>query len=307
MSIVDFGNELNRTIEGAKNSLFGQGEIAQLTYGAFDVVTTNVDNSTADEITIEFPIGYRADKTTILGTRKYQKDQLRARYAFLALTLLPTNGLLQLITLVEALLFDLIRMVINQHPKKLGEKQQVSLKLVLESKSIDEIRTRAIDELINSVSYKTPREFAEVFASFTGVKLLECPSFHIYIEAKATRDILIHNRGVANDTYLRKAGSHARGHPGQALPVHVQYFLESYEACLKLTEWLEAEFHEQWHSSEYKLRSLEKPSAATSNNAAVTDVLVTDPSKGLIEEANVNNAKSTSIKKTKAKSKAVNV
>jgi hypothetical protein len=35
-----------------------------------------------------------------------------------------------------------------------------------------------------------------------------------------------------------------------ALPVDIPYFLESYEACLQLTEWLESELDQHWHSSE---------------------------------------------------------
>jgi hypothetical protein len=33
------------------------------------------------------------------------------------------------------------------------------------------------------------------------------------------------------------------------LPADVQYFLESYEVCLQLTEWLEEQLHQHWHST----------------------------------------------------------
>jgi hypothetical protein len=45
-----------------------------------------------------------------------------------------------------------------------------------------------------------------------------------------------------------------------ALPVDIRYFLESYEACLQLTEWFEKELHERWHSADFeesKQRQLE--------------------------------------------------
>ncbi|KNZ34495.1 MAG: hypothetical protein AD742_00150 [Methylibium sp. NZG] len=163
---------------------------------------------------------------------------------------MPVNGLVQLVTIVEALLGDVVRTVITRYPQKLGAKRTVSLQLVLEAQTLEDIHLRATDALLNDLSYKSPNEFAESFDSLLSINLLECPAFHRYIEIKATRDIFIHNRGTANDTYARKSGSHAQAKVGRPLPVDIPYFLESYEYCLQLTEWLESELHEHWHSSE---------------------------------------------------------
>jgi hypothetical protein len=104
------------------------------------------------------------------------------------------------------------------------------------------------------MSYKSPGEFADFFGKCVGVNLLECPAFHRYIEVKASRDIFIHNQGVANDIYAKKAASHARVSPGFVLPADAAYFLESYESCLRVSEWLEQELHDHWHSSEFEDR-----------------------------------------------------
>ena len=37
---------------------------------------------------------------------------------------------------------------------------------------------------------------------------------------------------------------------GMVLPADIQYFLESYESCLSMVDWLEKELHEHWHSTE---------------------------------------------------------
>ena len=84
------------------------------------------------------------------------------------------------------------------------------------------------------------------------INLLECPAYHKYIEIKATRDIYIHNKGNANEMYLSKAGSHARVKAEEFLPIDTIYFLESFEACLQITEWLENSLHTVWHSSEFE-------------------------------------------------------
>jgi hypothetical protein len=56
-------------------------------------------------------------------------------------------------------------------------------------------------------------------------------------------------RDLEEERHERKAGSHMRVRAGMNLPADTVYFLESYEACLQFTEWLEAKLHERWHSS----------------------------------------------------------
>ncbi len=252
MTIPNIGNALYRLTSTARYSLFDQGELAQLTYGAFDVAANNVTSSESEVLEISFPVGYLPDKTPILSTRKYKKDELLGRYQHLAFQQLPINSLLQLVTTIEALLGDVVRTVVTRYPKKLGAKRTISLQFVLEAKTLEDIHLRATDSLLNDLFYKSPSEFAEELNSLLSIKLLACPAFHKYIEIKATRDVLIHNRGVTNDTYLRKAGSHARAKADSPLPVDITYFLESYESSLQLTEWLEKELHEHWHSSEFE-------------------------------------------------------
>jgi hypothetical protein len=83
---------------------------------------------------------------------------------------------------------------------------------------------------------------------------LQYPSYHKYIEIKATRDIYIHNLGIANEIYKVKANTLARVEAGQFLPIDTQYFLQSYECCIQITEMLEKELHKIWPSSEYQKR-----------------------------------------------------
>jgi hypothetical protein len=280
MTSPNIGNSLYRLTSEARYSLFDQGELAQLTYGAFDVVANNVTSSESNEIEVSFPVGYRPDKTSILSTKKYGKEQLLARYQHLAFRQLPVNGLLQLVTTIEALLGDVVRTVITRYPQKLGAKRTIALQLVLEAKTLEDIHLRATDSLLNDLSYKSPSEFAEALDSLLSINLLECPAFHKYIEIKATRDIFIHNRGVVNETYIRKTGSHSRAKVDRALPVDITYFLESYESCLQITEWLENELHQHWYSSEleeYRSRSSEATVPSPAQSAALPKVVEVEP------------------------------
>ena len=84
MSSVNLGNQLNAIVALAKRAMFEQGELAQLTYGAFDVAASSAQQMQQEEIELTFPLGYKPDKTTIPGHRKYSKDQLVSKYRFLA-------------------------------------------------------------------------------------------------------------------------------------------------------------------------------------------------------------------------------
>ena len=246
----NLGNHLYRIGDNAKFALFDQGELAQLTYGALNAAATSTQNTDQEEIQVSFPVGYRADKTTIESTRTYKKEELLQRYQHLAYHQLSVNGIVQLITIVEAALSDIIRAVIMKYPKKLGGKRTLPIKSILEASSIQEVHMKATDGFVNELSYKSPADFAASVQIILPINLLECPAFHKYIEVKATRDIFIHNRGVANEVYIRKAGTHARVNERMVLPADIQYFLESYEACIQVIEWLEQELHQHWHSSD---------------------------------------------------------
>ncbi|MGH8604613.1 MAG: hypothetical protein ACREXR_18065, partial [Gammaproteobacteria bacterium] len=97
---------------------------------------------------------------------------------------------------------------------------------------LEDVHLCALDSLLNDLSYKSPKDFAESIDELLSINLLECPAFHRYMEVKVSRDIFIHNRGIANDVYVRKAASHVRVRSGMALPADTVYFLESYEYLL---------------------------------------------------------------------------
>lgn len=53
-----------------------------------------------------------------------------------------------------------------------------------------------------------------------------------YAEVKATRDLVVHNNGVANDAYVRKAGSKARAQDAELIPLDAEYFSQAIQ-CMK--------------------------------------------------------------------------
>lgn len=253
---TNFGNQLNSIVGWAIGKLFNQGELAQLSYNAFNHIATSYKNTTQEEIELSYPIGYFPSRSPILHKYKYKKEELISKYGFLANNQLSINGIYQLVAIVEAMLGDVTRAVILKYPKKIGNKRKINSEMVLAASSITEIHHHTINSILNELSYKSPKDFVEAIKDLISVNFLECPAFHKYIELKATRDIYIHNRGVANEIYCHKADSHARVRLGQNLPVDTIYFLESYEVCIQIAEWLETKLHDIWPSSIYEAKKI---------------------------------------------------
>lgn len=248
-----FGDKLIEIINSSRTQLFLQGEIAQLTFISFEKMSTWIDNHKEDTIPISYPIGYNPDKTTLMSDPyNYSKEDLKDRYAFLGLNKLPIDAIYQLVTITETMLNELLKAILIEFPKKIPSKKKLDIDQILACDNLEQIKLTIVDTILNEFAYKSPKEYADEFHFYSGVKLLETPVFHQYIELKATRDIHIHNKGVANEIYLNKAGVFARVKSGIYLPVTIQYFLEKYEQCLQLTEVLESNLHSIWPSIIYK-------------------------------------------------------
>ncbi len=258
MTNTNTGNAINQRVNNALLSLFEEGQEWQLTYSSYDEMAKRIQSDEDDVFTLSYPIGFRPDKTSMLGNRQYTEEELLKRISDLANEKLALNGIYQLITIIEALLGDLVRLIIIKFPKKIGNKRSIKSIDILNCNSIEDLHAKTANVILNELSYKSPKDFAEESKKFISVNLLECPSFHKYIEIKATRDIHIHNLGIVNELYIAKSSTHVRAPLDQYLPVNNTYYLESYEACLQLVEWLERELHEIWPSSEFEDRKSQK-------------------------------------------------
>jgi hypothetical protein len=99
--------------------------MAQLTYISFEQFVNWIDAREEDTIPISYPIGYNADNTPMMSEpRNYSKEELKERYGILGLNKLPIDGILQLVTITESLLNDILRQVLLEFPKKFQERKK---------------------------------------------------------------------------------------------------------------------------------------------------------------------------------------
>ncbi len=139
----------------------------------------------------------------------------------------------QFVSIFENAFVDLLRLWLISHPQSLGSKD-LSFKIVLDAPDKDAITLHVVNRELNELTYKTPKDWFEYLKK--RVKL-NCPTneeIERIGEIKASRDILVHNRGFANKIYLSKAGDIARFDDGQKLDVPEHYHREAWELIRKV-------------------------------------------------------------------------
>lgn len=139
----------------------------------------------------------------------------------------------QFISIFENFFFDLLRLWLIAYPRNLAGKQ-VEFKAVLDAPDKDAITLLVVDKELNEILYK---RLSEWFEYLEGKVKLGCPTLSEIdkiAEAKASRDVLVHNRGIASKTYETKAGNMARFKDGQRIDIPEHYHRETWELVRKI-------------------------------------------------------------------------
>ncbi len=137
------------------------------------------------------------------------------------------------VSLFEDFFFELLRCWLAAYPASLSKKQ-VDMGAVLKAPDKIAIVLTVVDRELNELKYE---RLADWFAYLDRLANLGCPTadeIEKLAEIKASRDILVHNNGIANATYVSKAGSHARYRDGERLEVPEQYHLASWKTINKV-------------------------------------------------------------------------
>jgi hypothetical protein len=139
----------------------------------------------------------------------------------------------QFISIFENFYFELLRLWLTAYPQNLGKKM-VDFKSVLELPDKDAITQLVVRKELNEVLYDRPTEW---FTYLEDKVKVGCPSTEEITriaEAKASRDLLIHNRGIVNKIYKSKAGNLARFQEGDKIDIPEYYHRETWELIRKV-------------------------------------------------------------------------
>lgn len=140
----------------------------------------------------------------------------------------------QFVSIFESFFLDLTRLWLMAYPQSLSGKK-VDFQSVLDAPDKDAIKLLVINKELNDVTYDRPSGW---FKYLDDKAKLGCPTadeIERIAEIKAARDVLVHNRGVANKTYEAKAGNLARFRDGQRIDISEPYHRECWELFRKVT------------------------------------------------------------------------
>ncbi|AYV46554.1 hypothetical protein CFHF_21395 [Caulobacter flavus] len=139
------------------------------------------------------------------------------------------KSLVLAVSITEDYLIDLMKLVLRAHPDRLGRgvkrgdsKPTIALEDFIE-RSRDEILEELIRSRVGGALYAKPAEYLAYVASILEVEV-PAESAAGFIEVKATRDIVVHGDGRANERYIEKAGQRARVAAGEPLLIDGVYF-----------------------------------------------------------------------------------
>jgi hypothetical protein len=162
-----------------------------------------------------------------------QEAQLAAKARGYVTEYLAEATFQQFVSVFEHFFFDLLRLWLMAYPQSLADKE-LRFKSVLEAPDKEAVTLYIVNKELNEIAYERPKEW---FSYLEDRARLGCPSaaeIEKIGEAKASRDILVHNRGVANKIYESKAGRAARCRDGQRVDIPEFYHRETWELIRKV-------------------------------------------------------------------------
>jgi hypothetical protein len=192
------------------------------------------DTKTAWNIVLEVIKGGRtfAVQNAPTGTLTTEAD-LAAKAGIYVAEQLTEATFQQFISIFENLFFELLRLWLMAYPQNLFGKK-VDFKTVFDASDKDAITSLLVGKELNEILYERPTAW---FLYLEDKAKLGCPTpieIDQIAEAKASRDVLAHNQGVASKTYVTKAGKLARYKDGQRIDISEAYHRQTWELVRKV-------------------------------------------------------------------------
>jgi len=164
---------------------------------------------------------------------KVPDADLQAQANFYITKFLAAATFQQFVSLFEDFMLGFFRLWLRAFPQRL-KNRQLSASILFDAKDIDQAREQVIQQQVLEIAYKSLPEW---FTFLKGLVNLNHPSvdeIEKLAEIKASRDVLVHNRGVVNAIYVEKAGAKKRFDAQAKLEVPEPYHLDSWNLIRKV-------------------------------------------------------------------------
>lgn len=160
------------------------------------------------------------------------------------------QSMIHIVAIVEDYITTSCRIILEWYPQKLrmgGRK--VDVEVILEAKDITDIVSDLINKRIVEMLYASPAEYFKLLEEILSVTIDDDLKAK-YIELKASRDLVVHNAGIINEVYVRKAGDKARGVKDDPIPITKAYFNKTTVIAKKLIESIFKQLYTKYGNSD---------------------------------------------------------
>jgi hypothetical protein len=183
-----------------------------------------------------FRIGYSQFAGSIgLADKDFSASELVSEFQGAEDEYLLSFVLQHQVAIFENLFFDILKALLFDHPVRLPKDRQIEYSTILNAATRDDIIVELVDREINYLRYKPVRDWF----SYLERQVSKCavpPDLVARIaEVKATRDLLVHNDGKVNLTYVRKAEPYARAKIGETISVGGLYTRDVWQLLSSVT------------------------------------------------------------------------
>ena len=145
------------------------------------------------------------------------------------------NSIIQNIeTIISAYITDMLKEFSLTDIGCLDEKK-VNVVEVIKKRNLSEYITYEVEKFVKEFSYKSFSEQIEYFRKFK-IEFADNQLIDDISEMIATRNILVHNKGIVNDQYLKQSKDLFRSEKGTTIPIDSDYVQKSLKNCKFLIE-----------------------------------------------------------------------
>lgn len=148
----------------------------------------------------------------------------------------------QLTNALEHFLADVLTDHFRRHPAALSGNKSIKTKLLKKVSGMSGLLDLMIRNELHDLLYGGLKDLFLYFKNNLGVSVDET-TVETLIEIKATRDVIVHNKGQINDIYLDKTDGFSRGKLGDLVSLNASYIESSFKAVLSAVDCLGKQIH----------------------------------------------------------------
>lgn len=138
----------------------------------------------------------------------------------------------------EAFIKDYIYQVLVYKRSMLRSKANVTHEMILDHRSIKSLVEHLAQKEIDAIGYKSIDDVRDYVDSKFNIELAAFDKWNELAEANYRRNLIIHNKGITNETYCRKTGCKKIG---ESLDTDIDYVLEIAKILVNFIEYVDGE------------------------------------------------------------------